>query len=94
MSIFPHFRRYKKSNHPALIVAEAKKDKEKDSYLYRKTSHSPKLTTRSYDKISPNPNPKDDRPMFIEKRKRVDYKKNFGPKLLWKTDKIKNKNEK
>ena len=80
---FPHFRRYIRNNHPVLIVSEAKIEKKNDSFLYRKTSHSQKLTNRSVDKISPNPNPKDDRPMYIEKRKRVDFKRKFGPILPW-----------
>ncbi len=83
MSIFPHFRIYKKNNHPALIVESAKKKKEGDSFLYRKASHSNKLTKKGYEKVFPNPNPKDNKPMYIEKRKRIDYKIKFGPILPW-----------
>ena len=82
--IIPHFRKYKRNGHPALIVGEAKIKEEKDGFLYRKASHSKKLTTKTYEKVFPNPNPKDPRPMYIEKRKRADYKKQFGPKLPWK----------
>ena len=84
MSTFPHFRIYKRNKHPALIVSEAKIKVEKDGFLYRKVSHSPKMTKRGIEKVSPNPNPEDKRPMFIEKRKRKDFKKMFGPKLTWK----------
>lgn len=84
MSQFPHFRIYKKSNHPALIVAEAKIKENKDGFLYRKASHSSKMTKRACEKVYPNPNPKDKTPMFIEKRKRKDFKTMFGPKLNWK----------
>jgi len=89
MSIFPHFRFYKKNNHPALIVGNAKIREHNDSYLYRKTSHSSKITKRGSEKVYPNPNPLDKRPMYIEKRKRVDFKYLFGPKLNWKYNKKK-----
>lgn len=89
MSIVPHFRYYRKSKHPAMIVGEAKIKKEKDGYLYRKTSHSPGLTKRSHEKVSPNPNPRDPNPMYIEKRKRTDFKHKFGPDLGWKYKKNK-----
>ncbi len=83
MSIFPHFRMYRRNKHPAMIIGEATINKEKDGYMYRKTSHSEGLTKKGFFVITPNPNPKDDRPMFVEKRKRRDYKHKFGPKLPW-----------
>lgn len=83
MSIFPHFRMYKKSNHPALILDNAKKQKEDDSFLYRKASHSRKVASKGYEKVYPNPNKKDKRAMYIENKKRVDYKNKFGPILPW-----------
>lgn len=89
MAKYPHFRRYKRSKHPALILSSAKKTTNNDSYLYRKTSHSPKLTSRGYEKVYPNPNPKDPNPMYIENKKRVDYKNQFGPDLGWKYKKNK-----
>lgn len=89
MSLFPHFRMYRKNKHPALILEEAKIKKPKDGFLYRKASHSKELTKRSCEKISPNPNPNDPNPMYIEKRKRVDYKYKFGPILNWKLPKKK-----
>ena len=81
---FPHFRFYKKSKHPALIEDYANIKKHHDGYLYRKTSHSTKMTHKGYEVISPNPNPKDTAPMYVENKKRADYKKNFGKILPWK----------
>ncbi len=89
MGEFPHFRMYRKSKHPAMIVGDATINKDKDGYLYKKTSHSTGLTKRGFDVLSPNPDPKDDRPMFVEKRKRKDYKFKFGPKLPWRKPKSK-----
>ena len=84
MSEFPHFRIYKRSKHPALILNHATKDREDDSFLYRKTSHSKGLTKGGFTTVSPNPNPKDKNPMYIENKKRVDYKIKFSKKLPWK----------
>ncbi len=39
---YPHFRHYKKSGHPALIVGEQKREGEKDEYKFRKVMHSEK----------------------------------------------------
>ncbi len=83
MSFFPHFRIYKKNKHPALILGYAKIEKRRDGFIFRKASHSPNITKRGVDIIDPNPNPKDQKPMYIEKKKRVDYKKKFGDKLPW-----------
>ena len=89
---FPHFRKYKKSNHPALIVGEKKgkktdnqgKERETDEYKYRKVMHNEKDGNSPNEKVEPNPNPKDPRPMYIGKRVRHDEKKNFGEKYPWK----------
>lgn len=75
---FPHFRYYKKSGHPALITAEHSKDE----YKFRKVTHSEKEGNRKNEKVYPNPNPKDKRPMFIGKRVRHDKKKFFGSLIL------------
>lgn len=87
MSFFPHFRIYKRSKHPALILGNARIKKSKDSYLYQKTSHSEGVTNKGYKKIFPNPNPRDKEPMYVENKKRVDFKEKFGPKLPWKYNK-------
>ena len=89
---YPHFRYYKKSKHPALIIGEQKNvqqtlqgKKEFDEYKYRKVMHSEKDGGRNNEKIYPNPNPKDDRPMYIGKRVRHDDKDNFEDyPLPWK----------
>ena len=96
---FPHFRKYKKSNHPALIVGEQKgkktdnqgKEHETDEYKYRKVMHNEKDGNSPNEKVFPNPNPKDPRPMYIGKRVRHDEKKNFGEKYPWKYPSTKNK---
>ncbi len=76
---YPHFRYYKKANHPALIVGE----RTVDEYNYRKVMHSEKDGKRRNEKVFPNPNPKDKNPMYIGKRIRHDDKKFFGKKLPW-----------
>lgn len=89
---YPHFRYYKKSKHPALIVGEQKGfkqtpqgAKETDEYKYRKVMHNEKDGNRSNEKVYPNPNPKDSRPMYIGKRIRHDDKDNFEEfPLPWK----------
>lgn len=78
---YPHFRYYKKSGHPALIVGE----QPKDEYRYRKVMHSEKDCKRTNEKIEPNPKPGDPDPMYIGKRVRHDKKLNFEPRPLpWK----------
>ena len=77
---YPHFRYYKKANHPALIVGE----KSVDEYNFRKVMHSEKDGKKRNEKVYPNPNPKDKNPMYIGKRIRHDNKKFFGKKLSWK----------
>lgn len=85
---YPHFRYYKKSKHPALIVGEQKTEQDEEEYRYRKATHSAKEGRHNNDKIEPNPNPKDNRPMYIVRRERHDLKKNFEDKPLpWKPPK-------
>ncbi|MDE7165064.1 MAG: hypothetical protein K2O04_06580, partial [Clostridiales bacterium] len=80
---FPHFRHYLKSNHPALILGEL----EPDEYKYRKVTHSEREGRHLNEKVEPNPDPTDDRPMYIVKRQRHDKKKHFGKRLPWKPPK-------
>ena len=81
---FPHFRKYLKSNHPALIVSE----KTEDEYNYRKVTHSEKDGRHFNERVHPNPNHKDREDMFIGKRIRHDKKKNFSKwKYPWKYNK-------
>lgn len=70
---YPHFRYYRKSKHPALIVGE----KPIEEYRYRKVMHSEKDGRHLNEKVYPNPNPKDKKPMYIGKRVRHDKKSNF-----------------
>ncbi len=89
---YPHFRYYKKSKHPALIVGEQKSIKKTvqgvgvvDEYKYRKVMHSKKDGKRNNEIVYPNPNCQDKRPMFIGKRIRHDNKDNFENRPLpWK----------
>ncbi len=76
---YPHFRRYKVSNHPALIV----KEHSGDEYAYRKVTHSKKDGRHLNEKVEPNPNPADKKPMYIAKRVRHDKKNKFGKRLPW-----------
>lgn len=80
---YPHFRHYLKSNHPALIVAEHS-DKE---YKYRKVMHGERDGRHLNEKVYPNPNKRDKKPMYIAKRVRHDEKKYFGKKYFWKYEK-------
>ena len=78
---YPHFRHYLKSNHPALITGE----RPIDEYDYRKVMHSERDGGRPNEKVEPNPDPKDSKPMYIAKRIRHDKKKHFAKdKLPWK----------
>ena len=86
---YPHFRYNKKSKHPALIVGERKRTEQGktpvDEYKYRKVMHGEKDGDRKNEMVYPNPNPKDDKPMYIGKRVRHDDKGNFEERPLpWK----------
>ena len=86
---FPHFRLYKKSKHPALIVGEQSNNKVEE-WNYRKVTHSEKDGRHLNEKVYPNPNLSDNRPMYISKRVRHDIKKNFSSwKYPWKYKKKK-----
>ncbi len=81
---FPHFRHYRKSGHPALIVGEQSINNI-DEYRYRKVTHSARDGRHLNEKIFPNPNPKDSSPMYIGKSIRHDDKNNFNnTPLPWK----------
>lgn len=74
---YPHFRNYKKSGHPALIVSE----RSEEEYNYRKVTHSERDGRHLNEKVFPNPNPRDQKPMYIGKRTRHDKKIFFGKRL-------------
>lgn len=78
---YPHFRYYKKSNHPALIVGE----QSIDEYRYRKVMHNEKDGGRKNEIVYPNPDKRDPNPMCIGKRIRHDKKDKFeNNPLPWK----------
>ncbi len=85
---YPHFRYYRKSGHPALIVGEqkgVKNEKEVEEYRYRKVMHGETEGGRTNETVYPNPDPSDPEPMRIAKRVRHDDKENFGKTPLpWK----------
>ena len=78
--MFPHFRYYLKSKHPALIVGEHSKEE----YKYRKVMHSDRDGRHLNEIVHPNPNPRDPMPMYIAHRVRHDKKKYFPWKFSWK----------
>lgn len=78
---YPHFRRYNKSKHPALITGEYSTEE----YNYRKVMHNEKDGRHLNEIVSPNPNKYDNKPMYIAKRVRHDEKTNFSTwKYPWK----------
>ncbi len=77
---YPHFRYYKKSGHPALIVGEFINDKALEEYKYRKVMHGETEGGRKNEKVYPNPNPMDPKPMYIAKRQRHDVITKFANK--------------
>ncbi len=80
-SSYPHFRYYRKSKHPALITGEHSSEE----YNYRKVMHGEKDGKRTNEKVYPNPDKKDPKPMYIGKRVRHDKMTNFEEKPLpWK----------
>lgn len=85
---YPHFRYFRKSKHPALIVGEqkgVKNEREIEEYRYRKVMHDDRDGRHLNEKVDPNPDPNDSDPMYIGKRVRHDEKDNFEPKPLpWK----------
>lgn len=72
---FPHFRRYNKSGHPALIL-----DEEKDDYLFRRVTSSEKSGHHKNEKVFPNPDKRRSTPMYIVKNRQKDKKKYFSKK--------------
>lgn len=71
---YPHFRRYYKSKHPAMITGEHSESE----WNYRKTMHGERDGRHLNEIISPNPNPLDPNPMYVAKRVRHDNKDNFS----------------
>ena len=77
---FPHFRKYFKSNHPALILKE-----EGEDYHFRRVTSSEYSGHHKNEKVEPNPDKTRTTPMYIVKNKQKDKKKRFSPwKYPWK----------
>lgn len=74
---FPHFRKYYKSGHPALIVGEDN-NTGNEKWKFRKVMHNERDGRHLNELKSPNPNKKDPLPMYIGKRVRMDNKKHFS----------------
>lgn len=78
---YPHFRKYLKSNHPAMIVGEFSEQE----WKYKKVMHGERDGRHLNDTIEPNPNPLDPEPMRVAKRVRHDKKVNFSKwRYRWK----------
>ena len=78
---FPHFRHYKKSGHPALILSEDTEEK----YKFRRVTSSEFSGHHRNERIEPNPDKRRKTPMYIVKQRQSDYKKNFSTwKYPWK----------
>ena len=78
---FPHFRHYKKSGHPALILSEESDDK----YKFRRVTSSEYSGHHRNECVEPNPDKRRKTPMYIVKQRQSDYKKNFSTwKYPWK----------
>ena len=84
IQIYPHFRKYKKSQHPAMITSEYSQNE----WNYKKVMHGIKDGKHLNEKIFPNPNPLDSNPMYVTKRIRHDNKNNFSNwRYKWKIKK-------
>ena len=78
---YPHFRHYKKSGHPALILSEEKNDR----YKFRRVTSSEFSGHHRNEKVEPNPDKRRKTPMYIVKQRQVDEKKHFSEwKYSWK----------
>lgn len=66
---FPHFRRYNKSGHPALIT-----DEFDDYYKFRRVTSSEFSGHHRNEKVDPNPDKRRDTPMYIVKQRQRDKK--------------------
>ena len=73
-----HFRYYKKSGHPALIV-----DEEGKLFAFHRVTSSEKSGHHKNWEVNPNPQPSKKTPMFIVKKEEKDRKTSFKEKLRW-----------
>ena len=78
---YPHFRHYKKSGHPALILSPNSDDK----YNFRRVTSSEFSGHHRNEKIEPNPDSRRDTPMYVVKQRQTDLRKNFSSwRYSWK----------
>ena len=78
---FPHFRHYKKSGHPALIISEDINEK----YKFRRVTSSEFSGHHRNERIEPNPDKRRKTPMYIVKQRQSDKKTKFSSwKYPWK----------
>ena len=81
---FPHFRHYKKSGHPALILGE----KNNEEYKFRRVTSSEFSGHHRNEVVVPNPDKRRNTPMYIVKQRQTDKKKFFSKwKYPWKMPK-------
>lgn len=78
---YPHFRHYKKSGHPALILEEH----DKKNFKFRRVTSSEFSGHHRNEKVFPNPDRRRSTPMYIVKQRQTDLKTNFSAwKYPWK----------
>ena len=76
---YPHFRHYKKSGHPALILSEDGLDK----YKFRRVTSAEYSGHHKNECVYPNPDKRRKEPMYIVKQRQSDKKTKFSS---WKYD--------
>ncbi len=82
---YPHFRFYKRSKHPALILESKQED-----YRFRRVTSSEKSGHHKNEKVEPNPDKRKSTPMYIVKAVQTDKKKFFSDWIYpWKYSKNK-----
>ena len=84
---YPHFRHYKKSGHPAMILEEI----DSSTYRFRRVTSSEFSGHHRNEKVDPNPDKRRSTPMYIVKQRQKDLKKNFSE---WKYPWVYPKNKK
>ena len=72
-----HFRKYKKSGHPAYIV-----DEENEDFIFHRVTSSEKSGHHKNWKVEPNPDKNKKTPMYIVKQEQQDRKKHFDKEPL------------
>ena len=78
---YPHFRHYKKSGHPALILSEDGEEK----YKFRRVTSSEYSGHHKNECVYPNPDRRRSKPMYIVKQRQSDKKTKFSSwKYPWK----------